>query len=114
MRAKVPADRLEFDWYERDQDPTGNYPVDARINHMRRPLFVYALPNDDKVNVATISLLTFEKWRIPFQSLGIFEDQASTARRVVARFTDVCERMYSSLEGNKERIAAYLERTLAE
>ena len=80
---------------------------------MPRPLFIYALPNDEKVNVATISLLMFEKWQIPFQSMAIFEDQESMARKALARFTDVCEKTYSNLEGNKDRIAEYLERRLS-
>lgn len=112
LRSRVPEDRLEFDWINRIYDPTGKYPVDARINHMRRPLLVYALPNDDKVNMATISLLMFEKWKLEFQSMAIFEEQESISRKVLARFTDVCEKTYSNLEGNKERIATYLERLL--
>ena len=79
---------------------------------MKSPLLVYGLPAEEKVSVATISLLMFEKWRIPFQSLGIFENQESLPGKVVARFTDVVEKTFSNLEGNKERIATYLERTL--
>jgi hypothetical protein len=109
LRARVPANRLQFDWYDERDDPKHHYPVDARINHMKRPLLVYALPNDDKVKDATISLLTFEKWRMPHRSMGIFEDQEAVGRSTLARFTDVCEKAYSSLEGNKDRIAAYLE-----
>jgi hypothetical protein len=109
MRSHVPEDRLEFDWKDMRHDPDGNYPVDCRVNHMRRPLFVYALPNEEKVSVATISLLTFEKWAIPFQSLGIFESQESIGRKTVARFADVAEKTYSNLEGNKDRIATFLQ-----
>ena len=112
LKSRVPEDRLSFNWTDQRQDPGGKYPVDARINHMARPLFVYALPNDEKVNVATISLLMFEKWKIPFQSMAIFEDQESIARKTLARFTDVCEKTYSNLEGNKDRISEYLGRLL--
>lgn len=112
IRAHVPEDRLEFDWRDNAHDPTGNYPVDCRINHMKKPLLVYALPNEEKVSVATISLLMFEKWHIPFQSLGIFENQESIARKTVARFSDAVEKAYSNLEGNKDRIAAFLEEKL--
>ena len=74
IRSHVPEDRLEFDWKDRQHDLSGKYMVDCRINRMERPLFVYALPNEDKVSVATISLLMFEKWNLPFQSLGVYED----------------------------------------
>jgi hypothetical protein len=112
LKSKVPEERLVFGWTEERHDPAKMYPVDARINQLARPLLVYALPSDEKVNVATISLLMFEKWKVPVQSMAIFEDQESIARKTLARFTDVCEKTYSNLEGNKERISEYLERLL--
>jgi hypothetical protein len=39
----------------------------------------------------------------------VFEDQTSISGNVLARFTDICEKTYSNLEGNKERIADYLK-----
>jgi hypothetical protein len=113
LRSQVPADRLIFDWTDERHDTAKRYPVDAHINHMKRPLLVYALPNDEKVNVATISLLTFEKWKIPFRSLAIFEDQESIARNTLARFTDVNEKAFSNLDDNKPRIADYLRQMLS-
>jgi hypothetical protein len=114
LRAKVPENRLHFDWFDDAKDPHHKYPVDAHINGMPRPLFVYALPSDDKVKDATISLLTFEKWNVPFRSLAVFEDQALVGRSALARFTDVVGKQFSSLEENKERIAEYLDDILAD
>jgi hypothetical protein len=112
LRRKVPVDRLKFDWYDDDNDPKHNYPVDARINGMAKPLFVYALPNDSQVKIATISLLRFKTWKVPYRSLGVFEDQASIARHDLARFTDVIDKAFSSLEGNKTEIGEYLDNVL--
>lgn len=114
LKANVQPERLEFDWTDRVNDPKGIYVVDARINHMKRPLFVYALPNNEKVSVATIALLTFEKWHIPFRSLAIFEDQTSIAPKPLARFSDVADKQFSSLEGNRPRIKQYLNTVLNE
>lgn len=108
MSQQVPEDRLTFDWTNETHDTAKKYPVDAHVNHMRKPLLVYALPNDEKVSVATISLLTFEKWKMPFRSLAIFEDQQSISRNTLARFLDVNEKSYSNLSDNKDRIAGYL------
>ena len=112
LRSQVKESRLSFDWTDTRHDPKGMYPVDCRINGMTRPLFVYALPGEAKVRDATIYLLTFEQWQIPFQSLAIFEEQEKINPRVLARFTDVCEKTFSSLDENKERIATHLKRVL--
>lgn len=108
----VPTGRRVFDWNDSGHDREGKYVVDCRINGMTRPLFVYALPSDDKVRDATIGLLQFERWGINYRAIGIFEDQEEINRKVLARFSDVCEKQFSSLMSNKDRISRYLEEQL--
>jgi hypothetical protein len=108
MEAAVPDDRRSFDWHDPQHDPEGNYTVDCRLNGMPKPMMVFALPSDDRVRDATISLLQLERWGTPHRSLAIFEDQEEVNRKVLARFSDVCEKLFSSLGANKDRIATYL------
>lgn len=110
----VPSERRTFDWHDHQRDPNGMYNVDCRVNGLARPLFIYAVPNDERARDATISLLQFEKWGFGFRSLGIFEDAESVNRKVLTRFMDVFDKQYSNLEANRDRIINYLSDILQE
>ena len=102
-------ERRCFDWSDPERDPDRKYVVDCRINGLPRPLFVHALAGDGRTRDATIALHQFQKWGLPFRSLAIFEDQESINRKVLARFRDICEKQYSGLALNRERIERYLQ-----
>lgn len=112
MEETVPENRREFDWHDPNYDPAGMYVIDCKINSMPKPLFVQALPGDDKTRDATITLLQFEKWGLTFRAMAIFEDQEEINRKVLARFSDVSEKQFSSLGVNRERIRRYIEEVM--
>jgi hypothetical protein len=113
MQETVPEGRRAFDWHDRARDPDAKYPVDCRVNSIARPLFVFAVPSDDKARDTTISLHQFERWSLPFRSLAVFEDQEAINRRVLARLSDVGEKLFSSLATNRDRIVQYVRECMS-
>jgi hypothetical protein len=108
----VPQNRLTFDWHDLQHDPNGLYCVDCRVeNPGNEPFFVYALQSDDKVKDATIGLHQYERWGIIHVGVGVFENQEEINRKSLGRFSDVCDKQFSNLATNKERLAKYLSQS---
>ena len=104
----VPGEDAVFEYIDEVHDAKGDYPVDVMVRTGTRPLFVFAMRNDNQVRDATIKLLYFENQGAEFKGVGVFERQEDINRKVLAWFTNVCERQFSSLQGMKERFPALL------
>lgn len=115
IEESVPRQHREFDWHDPEHDPEGKYSVDCRIAGATTSLYIYALPSDDRTRDATIGLLQLERWKMPRRAVGVgvFEDQENINRKVLARFSDVCDKQFSSLNTNKDRISKYIGDVLA-
>jgi len=107
----IPAQNFRQNWNDPTHDPDCKYPVDFVIESGAGPIFIYAMSNDDRVKEAMINLLTFEKWGIRHRSIGIFENQEEINRKTLAKFSDVCEKQFSSFPGNRDRILKYIQET---
>ena len=113
LEEEIPSQRRVFDYTDSDKDPERIYPVDCRVNGTKRPLFVFGINNDAKCRDATIVIHQFERWGYDFRSMGIFEDQTQINSRVLARFSDVTGKLFSSL-GVRDRMRRYLDEVLRE
>jgi hypothetical protein len=109
IEAKVPGDRRIFDYIDPVNDPEGNYPIDCRVNGMKRPLFVFAISNDDNCRDATITCHHFEKLKVPFIGVGIFENHEEIQRRVLSRFSDIAEKQFPTVHSAKDRFSQYFD-----
>lgn len=100
---------VRFGYAHPIHDPERRYPVDARVNGaIGRQILVFAISNDDQCRDATITLYRWESWGERFHPVAIFRDQTEINRVVLARFSDVAERQFSSLETARERFQRYL------
>jgi hypothetical protein len=104
--------RAHFAHVDPEHDSAGEYPIDCLLDESRRPVAVMAVGNDDQCRDATITLQQFSAWGRELFSTAIFADQEKINRRVLARFSNVCDKQFSSLAGREESIVDYLEREL--
>ena len=111
---RIPKGSYQFDYYETKFDPNKKYIIDCKfiLENKVKPYFIYAIPNESKCKDVTISLHQFEKLGLNFHSIGIFQDQEEINRKVLARFSDVCEKQFSCLNPNDERIYNYLMKAI--
>jgi hypothetical protein len=104
----LPEERVIFEYHDPTHDPTALYPVDCYIKTETRPIFLFAIPNDAKCRDTTIEMRYFENLDISFSPVAIFQNQEEINRKVLARFSDVCEKQFPSIQSAKERFNKFL------
>ena len=109
----VPKNRYTFEWYDHQHDREEVYQVDCYINNLERPLYIYALPNDNKVRDTTISLFQFEKWENNFYPVAIFQDEKQISKKVLRKFSKVCEKQFPNFKNSQQEIIVYLQKQLS-
>ncbi len=113
LLSKRFGDRAQFAYRDSEHDRDGRYPVDCFLNHLSRPLAIFGVGSDTQAGDATITLLQFQKWGRELFAMGIYEDMAKLSGKSVARLSDVIDKQFSSLAGNENAIADYIEREIA-
>jgi len=82
------------------------------LNEAGTPVAVFALLNDDNTRDATIALQAFRSWGKELFSTAIFQDQETINRRVLAKFSNVCDKQFATLTGQEDEVMAYLKKAL--
>ena len=104
----IPESKRTFDYCNAKLDTQKIYPVDCRLETSSKPIFIFGIENDNKCQTATNIIYWWEKQQEPFEVMAIHENQEDLNRRVLARFSDVCGRQFSSLPSNRERIKDFI------
>ena len=81
LASVIPQERADYEWHHPQYDPDANYSVDCRVNGQAKPWFIFGIGSDAKCSHATITCLRFEKWKVPFRAIALFEDQTEIARK---------------------------------
>ncbi len=114
LRATVPGERLEFDWFDPQRDPEKRYRIDCRVNGSQPVLFLQALSSAAQTRDATIALHQFRRWSVDFREIGVFDDRSKIGKQVRERYTDVCPVQIAHFATQRdelvERVARRLER----
>ena len=101
-------ERIAENWHHPNRDPQGIYPVDYRVNGIKKPVFIFALNSETKTEIATATLLRFELWKLDYKSVGIFDEMENFSQKTVARFIDACGKAFSNLDAAKENLPRFV------
>lgn len=109
----APYERVHLDYHDPDLDPKKEYPIDCMVEGGSKPLFIFAIANDEQCMAATISLMFYEKVGKQIHSVALFENQEEIGRRHVARLSNVCEKQLSNIQAGRERLQKYAQGNVA-
>ena len=99
-----------------DACPLQNYEiisVDWSLTHKERSLYLFGIGSNDKAKNVAISLLEFQKAKLPFISLIVHEDMEELGRRERLYLTKNADTQYPTLGDFQDRALSDIERLVA-
>lgn len=110
LRKVVPAERIQKDYLVPDIPQSENYPIDYRIEAPTQLFIMGITAGRDKARLATIILQYLLSRDAEFESLLVFEDQASVPRADLARLSNVGGEQVASLDAQDDLTRKVLRR----
>ena len=87
--------------------------VDFQFDIKNRPIYLFGIKDNAKARLSTISILEFQRAKIPFRSFIVHEDFESLGRKDRSRITSAADKQFPSLDDFKEHAVEALEREAA-
>jgi hypothetical protein len=94
----IPEQKIKKDYIYESMENAKDYPIDFFIEGKIDPLYVFGIPNKDKVRLTTIVLERLLRAEAKFESLLIFADQTTIPRPDLARLSNTGGEMIASLD----------------
>ena len=91
----------------------GVFSVDWTLTSRKRAFYLFGVLGNDKAKNVAITLLEFQKARLPFISLVVHEDMEALGRRERQYLTRNADHQYPVLDDFKESVVADLRRLVA-
>ena len=100
LKEHVKTELMEFS-PEPDRSPLPDHPllsVDWSLVHNRQNFYLFGVRGNDKAKNVAISLLEFQKVRLPFISLVVHENMQELGMRESSHLTRNADKQYSELD----------------
>jgi len=99
----ISEEKIKEDYLYEQMENSKDYPIDYRIEGKNStPLFLFGIPNKDKVRLTTIIIERLLRADANFDSLLIFFDQSKIPRSDLARLSNAGGEMIASLDAEED------------
>ncbi|MGI6433945.1 MAG: DUF1828 domain-containing protein [Syntrophomonadaceae bacterium] len=84
--------------------------VDYQLTLEKKKVYLFAIRDQSKARLATISCLEFQRARLPFKSIAVHENFDELSRKDRARLTSAVDKQFPDLADFKQNAKQYLDR----
>jgi hypothetical protein len=106
MTEQFPDARRNY--FDRDHDPRGEYPVPFVLNGTPRPIAIFDVSSDERALEAVVITRQLREWGHRMHVVAIEENQEELTRKHVAWLSAALDKQFPVLEGNEAVVTSYL------